>query len=184
MRILPPLRHITILLSPLRPLHDGRLASRDTQTDHRGSWRTGWTPTCLWAIRIVCVCVCVCERESTFRLLLQLQCTLDPVHFSPDSQEPEWPNKHTLLWVTAFTCHVSRLSPAHIYLRIALAQAPHSPQTHHADAQDAYSGVDVRSLLRHDEEAEWRHAQPRRYQAVPVRFPLHHRCWIIKLSFV
>lgn len=182
-----------LLLSPFRPLHDGRLASWDTQTDHRESLRPEWTPTCLWAIRTACACVC----DSTLRLLLQLQYTLDPVDFSPETQEPKWPNKHTL----SITKSISELQQSHvfscvflpdrhtvcIYLGIALAEAPHRPDTHHADAQSAHCGIDVRSLLCHDEEAECRYAKTSHYQPVPIWFPFYHlcnRCRLMKLLLV
>lgn len=67
-----------------------------------------------------------------------------------------------------------------IYLGIALAEAPRRPDTHHADAQNAHGNVDVRLLLRHDEEAHRHHTQTGHDQPVPVRLPLRHRCLLFE----
>lgn len=62
-----------------------------------------------------------------------------------------------------------------IYLRIALAEAPHSPSAHHSDAQNAQSGKNMWPLLHHDEEANCQDAQAGHYQSITIWFPLYHR---------
>lgn len=66
---------------------------------------------------------------------------------------------------TVFTC-----------LRIALAEAPHRPDTHHADAQSTHCDIDMRLLLSHDKEADCHYTKSSRYQPVPIRFPFNHLC--------
>lgn len=63
-----------------------------------------------------------------------------------------------------------------IYLRVAVAEAPHSPNTHHAGTQGAHCHIDVRLVLHHDEETCRHHTETSHDQPVPVRFHLHDVC--------
>lgn len=62
-----------------------------------------------------------------------------------------------------------------IYLRIALAEAPHSPSAHHSDTQNAQSSKNMWPLLHHDEEANCQDTQAGHYQSITIWFPLYHR---------
>lgn len=72
--------------------------------------------------------------------------------------------------VSLFTKHTHS-----IYLRIALAEAPHSPSAHHSDTQNAQSSKNMWPLLHHDEEANCQDTQAGHYQSITIWFPLYHR---------
>lgn len=141
-----------------------------------------------------CVCVCVtvpflCWSSCTthyilLTFLLKLRCQSDLsnthfLHYLIHSQSKA---------ITFCSpCHSHRYTHTHTvftYLRITLAEAPHCPDTHHADAQSTHRGIDVHLLLSHDKEADCHDTKSGHYQPIPIRFPFNHlceRCWVTKL---